>query len=58
MMRPSRKAFAISALVCACFLQGGCVERLGGSNLGGERVIVPRRLLTKNALSRQSRFRR
>ena len=27
MMRPSRKAFAISALVCACFLLGGYVGR-------------------------------
>lgn len=27
MIRPSRKAFAISTLVCAWFLLGGCVER-------------------------------
>ena len=36
MMRPSRKAFAISALVCACFLLGGCVDRaFAGANRTG-----------------------
>ena len=35
-MRPSRKAFAIVALVCACFLLGGCVERaFAGPNRTG-----------------------
>ena len=36
MIRPSRKAFAISALVCAWFLLGGCVERaFAGANRTG-----------------------
>lgn len=35
MMRPSRKAFAIGALVCACVLLGGCVRALAGANRTG-----------------------
>lgn len=44
MMRSSRKASVIAALVCACFLLGGCMERAfaGPSRTGPPRVASAR----------------
>ena len=44
MMRPSRKTSAIAALVCACLLLGGCVERAfaGPGRTGSPRAASAR----------------